>query len=266
MEFPNRILNIITGPNMGGKSTYIRAIAMSCLMAQIGSYVPCEFAELSLMDSILCCVGASDDQLRGISTFLAEMIEATAITKSATSNSLVLIDELGRGTSTFEGFGLAWAISQYLACKTRCITLFATHFHELGDLEDEVPEGVFNSQVTASIDTNENRLVFLFGVKPGRADLSYGVKVAEMTGLNPSVVSQAKAKASELEAAEDRISRKRRSTDELSHRRVDIKRVCHLLSNCIDNDDDDESFEKTMKICFDNLEIFDNVIKNHPKD
>lgn len=243
MESPERLLNVITGPNMGGKSTFIRQVALSCLMAQIGSFVPCASAEISVVDSILCRVGASDDQLLGVSTFLAEMIEATAITKSATSNSLVLIDELGRGTSTFEGFGLAWEISRYLVSTIKCFTLFATHFHELGDLANEVP-GVFNSQVTASIDGNQ--LVFLFGVKPGCADLSYGVRVAEMAGLDHRVVSKAKTKVEELEAAEARaIGRKRERVEEAIQ---DVKKVCILLNTV--------SKEQLMQLCFDEVETF----------
>lgn len=248
MEAPERLLNVITGPNMGGKSTYIRQIALTCLLSQIGSFVPCAAAELSMIDSILCRVGASDDQLRGISTFLAEMIEANAIVKSATSDSLVLVDELGRGTSTFEGFGLAWEIARYLTSTTKCFTLFATHFHEMGDLEKELP-GVFNSRVTASIDCDANRLMLLFQVKPGCADFSYGMQVAEMAGLDNCVLEKAKTKAQELEA--HAIGRKRERFEEVLS---GIKRLCGSLGGA------NVLRQEFMESCFKQSETFAEIL------
>merc|ERR1719359_151078 len=170
-------LHLITGPNMGGKSTYIRSAALAALLCQAGSFVPCTSAVLPVFDAIMCRVGASDMQLRDISTFMAEMLEASCILNTATSKSLVIVDELGRGTSTSDGFGIAWAIARHLVEHTRCFTLFATHFHELAALEDAVP-GVRNRHATAAVDATTGRLTFLYSLRDGAADQSYGAHVA----------------------------------------------------------------------------------------
>jgi DNA mismatch repair protein MSH2 len=188
---------LITGPNMGGKSTLMRSVGVAVVLAHAGCFVPAAEATISVRDSVACRVGAVDYMSQGLSTFMVEMLESSAILSAATRNSLVIIDELGRGTSTFDGFGLAWAIAQELACKVGAQLLFATHFHEMSDLQ--LAHGnIQNVHVAAKV-LADNALEFLYKVEAGACQRSFGVSVARMVQMPPAVVAAAEAKALELE-------------------------------------------------------------------
>lgn len=180
---------IITGPNMSGKSTYIRQVGLITLLAQIGSFVPAEYAILPVFDRIFTRIGARDDISTGKSTFLVEMSEVALILSKATSESLVLLDEVGRGTSTFDGISIAWAMSEYLYNEIKCKTMFATHFTELTELSD-VYKGIRN--LTIKVEETKNGVVFLHEVTEGVADKSYGIEVAAIAGVPAGVVERAK--------------------------------------------------------------------------
>jgi DNA mismatch repair protein MutS len=180
-------LAVITGPNMAGKSTYMRQVALITLMAQIGSFVPATFAHIGVVDKIFTRIGASDDLSMGESTFMVEMMEVSSIIKNATPKSLVILDELGRGTSTYDGMSIAWAIAEYIS-KLHAKTLLATHYHELVNLEETL-EGTKNYHVT--VKERGEDIIFLRKIVPGGTDESYGIHVAKLAGVPKDVTKRA---------------------------------------------------------------------------
>jgi len=198
LDGENIRMAIVTGPNMAGKSTYIRQVALIVLMAQIGSFVPAESAEVGLVDRIFTRVGASDDLTRGQSTFMVEMNETANIINNATDRSLVILDEIGRGTSTFDGLSIAWSVAEFLYDKTKARTLFATHYHELIKLAED-RKGVCNLNVAVR-EWNE-QIIFLRKIIPGGADKSYGIQVARLAGLPKEILDRAKEILAHLESS-----------------------------------------------------------------
>ncbi len=187
---------LITGPNMGGKSTYMRQIALIALMGQIGCFVPCSEANIPVFDQIFTRIGASDDLISGQSTFMVEMLEANNALRYATENSLIIFDEIGRGTATFDGMAIAQAMIEYIASSIKCITLFSTHYHELTFLEEK-KLGIKNVHASASIENDD--LVFLYQIKPGRSNKSYGVNVAKLAKLPDVILNRANVLLEALE-------------------------------------------------------------------
>jgi DNA mismatch repair protein MutS len=188
---------IITGPNMSGKSTYIRQVALLVIMAQAGSFIPSKEAEVGLVDKIFTRVGASDELIRGQSTFMVEMTETANIINNATEKSLVILDEVGRGTSTYDGLALAWAITEHIANKTKCRTLFATHYHELTELAE-----LFTNIKNCNVAVREwmDEVVFLHRILPGGTDKSYGIHVAKLAGIPKFIIDRSKEILDELES------------------------------------------------------------------
>ncbi len=252
-------LSLVTGPNCGGKSTYIRSVGVAVLLAQVGSCVPAANMEWTLVDKVLCRVGASDNQLQGVSTFMAEMLETRALLAAATPRSLVIVDELGRGTSTFDGFGLAWAVAERLAgsMALQCRTLFATHFHELCDMEKALPSGrvqnlhfLAETSGPASPSSSLNELTLTYQVRPGPCDRSFGVHVARLARFPEEVVQEAHARVEAVQAegaqgltpeqqwrlatrkrelkGEERRRQKRAKAGEREHRRKVVAAVAAL--------------------------------------
>jgi DNA mismatch repair protein MutS len=202
---------LITGPNMAGKSTFLRQNALIALLAQIGSFVPAARARIGIVDRLFSRVGAADDLARGRSTFMVEMVETAAILNQAGERSLVILDEIGRGTATFDGLSIAWAAIEHLHESNRCRTLFATHYHELTALSAKLPR-MFNA--TVRVKEWQGDVVFLHEVLPGSADRSYGIQVAKLAGLPPPVIARAKSVLAKLEA-QDRGQTARALADDL---------------------------------------------------
>lgn len=210
-------ISVITGPNMGGKSTYLRQAALVSILAQMGSYVPADSAVLPLVDRVFTRIGAADNLARGRSTFMVEMTETAAILNTATSNSLIILDEIGRGTATYDGLSLAWAVVEHIHAKIRAKTLFATHYHELTELAEQL-DGVRNLNV--AVKEAGDQIVFLRKVLPGRADRSYGIEVARLAALPMPVIERAREilalhERSETALAPEAIAKKRPKTPDL---------------------------------------------------
>src|SRR6266850_715655 len=202
---------LITGPNMAGKSTFLRQNALIALLAQIGSFVPATRARIGIVDRLFSRVGAADDLARGRSTFMVEMVETAVILNQASERSLVILDEIGRGTATFDGLSIAWAAIEHLHEANRCRALFATHYHELTALSAKLPR-LFNA--TVRVKEWQGDVVFLHEVLPGSADRSYGIQVARLAGLPPAVIARAKSVLAKLEA-QDRGQTARALVDDL---------------------------------------------------
>ena len=197
------IIKLITGPNMSGKSTILRQLVLIVLMAQIGSFVPAKEAEIGLVDRVFTRIGAQDAIHQGQSTFMVEMIETANILNNATPRSLLILDEIGRGTSTYDGISIAWAIIEYLHShpKLKPYTLFATHYHELTDLAELFP-GVRNYNV--AVTEADGKVIFLHKIVPGSADRSYGIHVAQLAGLPAPVITRANQVLKQLEESGER--------------------------------------------------------------
>jgi DNA mismatch repair protein MutS len=198
-ESDGAAITLLTGPNMAGKSTFLRQNALIAILAQMGSFVPAERAEIGLVSQVFSRVGASDDLARGRSTFMVEMVETAAILNQADDRALVILDEIGRGTATYDGLSIAWATVEHLHEVNRCRALFATHYHEMTALAEKLP-GLSNATMT--VREWEGEVIFLHEVRPGAADRSYGVQVAKLAGLPPSVIDRAQSVLEALEKGE----------------------------------------------------------------
>lgn len=267
-------INIITGPNMSGKSTYMRQTAIIALMAHIGSFVPAEYADIPIMDRIFTRVGASDDLSQGQSTFMVEMNEVSMILKNATDKSLVILDEIGRGTSTYDGISLAWSIVEYIQKNIKCKTLFATHYHELTDLEDEFDE-VKNYSIGVKEDGSD--VIFLRKIIPQAADKSYGIYVAKLAKLPDEVINRSAEILSDLEknhvsnmsvlnalSSENSTTENGRTEKTSNDSTTNNKKVVEIENRFNENSDKiAESYEdNNLKLEIENLKGINTSLKN----
>ena len=228
---PDNKIMIITGPNMAGKSVFMRQIALNVIMAQIGCFVAADAAELGVIDKIFCRTGAIDDISHGQSTFMVEMSETAQILNNATSKSLIILDEIGRGTSTYDGVAIAWAVAEHIAKNIKAKTMFATHYHVLNNLEKEV-KGVKNYNI--AVEEKENKVIFLRKILEGGTNKSYGIHVAKLAGIPPSVIDKSREIQFKLEQ-EDEISEKiiieTRKTQEKDEVREEVEEVDRLIKS-----------------------------------
>lgn len=252
LDTGNSRMSIITGPNMSGKSTYMRQTALICLMAQIGCFVPARYAKISIVDKIFTRVGASDDLTAGQSTFMVEMSEVADILKNATKQSLVILDEVGRGTSTYDGISIATAVAEYIANSRilGCKTLFATHYHELIKLEDEL-EGVKNYSV--AVKKRGDNIKFLRKIVPGGVDDSYGIDVAKLAGLPNRVLNRAKQLLAEMET-EKFLHGHEKPQDQISFGNIGSERIIDKLRKTNVDELTDEDAKYFLKELCDMLE------------
>lgn len=250
---------LITGPNMAGKSTYMRQVALITIMAQLGSFVPAKEANISICDKVFTRIGASDDLAGGKSTFMVEMWEVSNILKNATSNSLVLLDEVGRGTSTYDGLSIAWAVIEYISSKIKCKTLFATHYHELTKLEGLI-EGVRNYSV--SVKEIDENIIFLRKIISGGADQSYGIEVAKLAGVPNNVINRAKEILSGLEnnSVEIKVEKKELNNNDIKEK-VEMQLISSEFSEIeeeiaiIEESNSEKNISDQVKEKSDNLDI-----------
>ena len=225
----DNLIQIITGPNMSGKSTYIRQIALIVILAQIGSFVPADSANISIVDKIFTRIGASDNLYKGESTFMVEMKEVNNILRYATKNSLLILDEVGRGTSTFDGLSLAWAILEYITKNIKSKTLFATHYHELIDLEHTFA-CIKNKHIQVIEDKENDEIVFLRKIMDGGANKSYGIAVAKLAGLPMEVINRSKIILDSIENKEIEIEKDIIDSSNVIKTKVNDKIITNLNS------------------------------------
>ncbi len=228
----DEMIALITGPNMAGKSTYMRQVALICILAHIGSFVPASQAKIPPIDRIFTRIGASDNLSGGESTFMVEMKEVATITKEATSQSLVILDEVGRGTGTFDGLSIAWALIEYIAKEIKAKTLFATHYLELIPLADRIP-GLVN--LTVLTEENEHGISFLRKISHGYSNQSFGIDVAQLAGIDPELIQRAKEiflklKADEKEKTPSLPPLYEKKEDKVFDREEDYKNILKKLA------------------------------------
>ncbi|MCR4944722.1 MAG: DNA mismatch repair protein MutS, partial [Clostridium sp.] len=251
-------LLLITGPNMAGKSTFMRQVALITIMAQIGSFVPAASANISICDKVFTRIGASDDLAGGKSTFMVEMWEVSNILNNATSKSLVLLDEVGRGTSTYDGLSIAWSVIEYITKNKslRCKTLFATHYHELTKLENKIP-GVKNYSV--AVKEMDGNVIFLRKIVEGGADQSYGIEVAKLAGLPKAVIERAKEILASLEGeSKTEIAVPENTIEEIE------KEVIVAKSEVVYEETPVEEVKEAPKVAEKALEVVEPTIKEAP--